>query len=776
MEDRSQGSGRSRAPRPESSNSANTRMTPTSSTNSSSAHLPARLATNTGTRAPSTGGASLLHERLRERKVESARHSRRRSIDLGTSGERGVQSSPVKAPGGREEYRPSTSSVPAGKGMGVKQIEEQVSTLHKQNFDLKLELYHRRQRQETLERQLGVAEKQIDEQAELQEVNEQLLAELEKRDQAVEEAVSIIVTLEDKVERLMKEREGVRAFEAEYESTYFRPSHDGGPPSSPPQFDDTKLRLKTSVPRMPSFLSEQSEGAEALRSLYFPNNMHSESTLPKLAEESRDGSPDRLDSPRLSVLSESSFLSVYGQKQLMLGAPEDEDEEEDLPRMRRTSSSVEKWIDERPVPVVTPPRPTLQGPKSQFLSITDVMESPLQRLEKLKHSLEKTNGSFVSTRPRPERTSSQKERRRSKEVLRRVLADQNSFEHQHALPPTPDTISTGTLREFKTDALLDARKASGTIFNSTSSFPHPRQYQSDMSLRPRSAGETVTSRRDGHGWDTQEEFTETGSVSSTASTYNGGSLQHPKRAMTPELFTFGSGGNGWGRDVMFNNASVLPAHTSRRYESVRRSSMVEHPRSDDTVGPYTGNHNQYNGDDTVGPYTGNHNQYNGDESPQYPSPASKPFPPDRRSSLSATTKLRKTAPPPSNPPTPTAGTPEKDVRKTSRFSNRFFGGGRSDVPVAVQPPPAPQARPKLAARTQSQNVRLDLNGAEEDRATPPPIRRNRTTQAARPSSAGGFGYDGAGDIEQKTEEGDGGIGAKGKKWFGLKRNNSLKKT
>jgi hypothetical protein len=114
MEDRSQGSGRNRPP---SSNSAHTRMTPTSSSNSSSAHLPARTTQNNGTaRGPSTSGASLLQERLRERKVESARQSRRRSIDL-TSTEIGPQSSPTKAPS-----RPGTSAT--GKGMGVKQVEE----------------------------------------------------------------------------------------------------------------------------------------------------------------------------------------------------------------------------------------------------------------------------------------------------------------------------------------------------------------------------------------------------------------------------------------------------------------------------------------------------------------------------------------------------------------------------------------------------------------------------------------------------------------------------
>lgn len=99
--------------RPESSNSAQMRMTPTSSSNSSSAHLPGR-------RAPSaSGGASLLQERLRERKVESARQSRRRSVDL-SDGDRGVQSSPVKG-SGRESV---SNGVAVGKGMGVKQIEE----------------------------------------------------------------------------------------------------------------------------------------------------------------------------------------------------------------------------------------------------------------------------------------------------------------------------------------------------------------------------------------------------------------------------------------------------------------------------------------------------------------------------------------------------------------------------------------------------------------------------------------------------------------------------
>lgn len=599
--------------------------------------------------------------------------------------------------------------------------------MHKQNFDLKLELYHRRQRQETLERQLETAEKQISEQAELQDMNEQLLSELEKRDQAVEEAVGMIVTLEYKVERMMKEREGVRAFEADYESTYFRPSlDDDGPPSSPPQFDDA-LRPKRSVPRMPSFLSEPSEGAEALRSLYLPN---SESSLPKLTEESQDGTPDRMDSPRLSVLSESSFLSVYGEKQLKLSASEDEE----LPRRNR--SSIEKWVEERPISDATPSRPLARNtaiPKSQYLSINDVLESPLQRLEKLKHTLEKANSSLVS---QPERVSSNKERRRSKEKLRLISKDQTSFERQHPLPPTPDTISTGTLRHFKysNDALFQQRKASGTFLNSTSTFPSP----SDLSLRPRSAGETVTSRRDGHGWDTetQEAFTETGSVSSTTSTYNNRGASFQRARTPPDLFTFNGNNDAWGRDMMFNNTSDLP--TRNRYEHVRRSSMVEHPQSDDTIIQYQPS------------------RYTGDSSPVTTiSPnKDKPFPPDRRSSLSATTKLRKAAPSPTpNSPTMTNSpvtSPEKDVKKP-RFSTRFFN---------------PREKPVLG---RSQSYITAIAADEEARATPPPIRRNRP-EITRPSSAAGFGYDGAGEVDIDAEAKSG-----GKKWFGLGRHNSLKR-
>lgn len=70
---------------------------------------------------------SLLQERLRERKVESARAAGMSAGDMGARDRDGVKSSPIKG-STREERRPSSGGVgQSGKGMGVKQIED-VST------------------------------------------------------------------------------------------------------------------------------------------------------------------------------------------------------------------------------------------------------------------------------------------------------------------------------------------------------------------------------------------------------------------------------------------------------------------------------------------------------------------------------------------------------------------------------------------------------------------------------------------------------------------------
>ncbi|CAG8983352.1 hypothetical protein HYALB_00000519 [Hymenoscyphus albidus] len=786
MEDSSQGSHRSRLLRPESSSSNHTRMTPASSSNGSSAHLPTRMNPNSSGRTTPSGGASLLQERLRDRKVEASRSLRRGSVDSHHLRDREVQSSPIT----REDKRPSSGGV---KALGVKSMEEQASTLHKQNFDLKLELYHRRQKQEDLENRLEAAEKRIEQQAETEEINDQLVAEMEKliaeletREQALEEAVTVIVRLEDEVEQLKKERERVQSIEADYQSTYFRLSHKGDYPSSPPEFDDRKTtRSGNSVPRMPSFLSEKSEGTEALRSLYLPTSKRnfSEATLAPGA----DVTPaNGMDSPRLSMLSESSFVSVYGEKSMQLDNGPHRPESPSPPRRHRANrSSVEKWIDERPATVVPARQVSRSGlQKSQYKSINSMMEqldSPLQRLEKLKYTLNKHNSSqSVSQRSlQPPAFSSPRRLRTAKESSRGSLSNQDSFE-QRNLPPTPDTFTSDTLRNLQ--KLQGERSASENPPTREDSFlsgkalfppgyPSRSRYPSDSSSRPRSAGETIRSRRDGHGWEAeaQGDFAETASISSASSMYNGPGTQSRKRVVTPDLFTFGNQDREWGPEATYNTSAHVP-HSSNaaadQYRAARRSSMFEHPQSDDPVLPRSARITDLSSSGTVSP-------------------------PDRHSSLSAATKLKKN--PPNDPPTPTqpsqqpaAASPAKSS-KISQLSGKLFGrGGRSEV------------CPGSPNKAQGFRTPLSEEFGEEARATPPPIRRNRTSMPAsvtlgggeaRPTTAAGFGpgrratdfsaYDGIAengqvvngtpDVESSEGKNSPLSGGMGRKWFGIGR-------
>ncbi|KAF7942099.1 hypothetical protein BELL_0056g00180 [Botrytis elliptica] len=751
MEDGSQGSRRSRisstttrmplyhdsAANCSSSNTRTNMVTSTvssQSTNSSSAHLPL----GSGRTSAQSGGAAFLQERLRERKGRD----RRLSGDFSGSGimAREVQSSPIHRNNGgsgvmreREERRPSSSGVgqPLGKkAMGVKQMEETVSTLHKQNFDLKLELFHRRQRQEILESEAEQLKNQIKQQSEVQEINDALLKELEKRDQAVEEAVGLICELEAKVERLLQEREDVRNYEIQYGNDFYDHNSADEMPSSPPIFDRDTSRTPRAgdttvgIARMPSFLSERSEGVEALRSLYLPSsNSISDIALPKLPEE---GSESGMASPSLSVLSESSFLSIYGEKSPL--AVNGEDYDSPSPKQhRRTSSSVEKWIDERPASTMPMrvPSPSSQtgGQRSRFLSMNYVAASPLQRLEKLRSNLEKQYNSSTSMRLkiRSDKRDSIHERQKFHEDSSQLTTDGNNYEATQKLPPTPDTISTGTLRSHKeSDETLNQRHQVNedevTFLHSTSTFSVPpvtyNPYQSTTSMRPRSAGETVTSRREGHGWDTETLETDdidTFTNYSTDSVAESSKMHPPTRQPrggnhTPEFFSFNTTSRerdtmrAWGGDGIYNdhpatrvptgaNSSSRDANAmAQRYEMLRTVSQAEsHPRSDATV---TTGHSDRRSHSRIEEHRERRARELERSSTPLDEKTPKPPAPDRRSSLAAaTSKLRKHAPSSistshdsnshdSNPKMPLAPVSMSIPNTPSRESSREKEGGK----------------------------------------------------------------------------------------------------
>ncbi|PQE11320.1 serine threonine kinase domain protein [Rutstroemia sp. NJR-2017a BVV2] len=656
-----------------------TRMTPTlssTSSNESSGHLPL----HSGSNNVQSGGASLLQERLRERRGRDMRMSADfgRDFDL----RREIHSSPSRGSKiGRDERRPSSSGVnqPVKKPMGVKQMEETVSKYHKENFDLKLELFHRRERQAALESELEHLKDQIFDQKEMQEMNDQLIAELEKRDEALDEAVGWICNLDMEVDdlkaqirQLMQDRENVRSFDMQYERGCFTQDLEKEMPSSPPTYESSSFprRKENSIARMPSFLSEKSEGVEALRSLYLPSS-HSVSDvgLPRLPEEAR--SSNGMASPSLSVLSESSFISIYGEK-----AQPASTEDFDTPsRHRRTNSSVEKWMDGRPASTLPmhAASPASQGSRSnKFLSMNYVAASPLQRLARMQKNLEKgyqrKPGMRLASDPI---RSTMQDKFQPQESLRRVTVNMSGFESSQKLPPTPDTFSTGTLRTSKdSNDTLDYKRQinddDATFLHSTSSISTSSALQHPYSpSKPRSAGETVTSHRDGHGWETetQDDMTDTfGNNSITSSN----SFEHrthlrPFQSQTqaPEFFSFTTEdrhpcGKPWGGDTLFSSYPTTRLPTG--YPSLK-DTPASQPNSDDTV---TGTSSTYRRPSSRVERSSNLAPLDD---------TARPAAPNRRSSLAAKVKSR-TPTIPASPPVSTSTIEEKEG-ETGREKEKY---------------------------------------------------------------------------------------------------------
>ncbi|SZF01960.1 unnamed protein product [Blumeria hordei] len=515
------------------SRNSSARVTPSSS-NSSTSYLPQNRNTTPGGRQVGTAG-SLLQERLRERDAE-----RRRSIHFGDGGSSG---SPARSLQERNDRRSSLNGVGV-KGMGVKQWEEQTSSLHKQNYNLKLELFHRRDRQSKLESELAAAQKIIEEQAEYQEMNDILMVELERRDQAVDEAINLITSLEEQVELLRKENERLRLGQGSKKVESRVGLANDLRKNYPSSLEDQTLHSR-SIPRMPSFLSDQSGETEALRSLYTKRVGASESTLSKLEEEEEEGNQEEMDSPRLSVLSrlsESSFISVYGDK----NAPNDNFslDRDNTPDENTTSA----WVEENAADNSTK-RLSLQSTQNFQQSSPDLLR-PCRLEGHKKTSSLKSVGLIVNTQ-------------------NHLNSYRNSrgYEDSHALPPTPDTCRT--------------EKLNGDLQKSNELFSQPGRGQAtypsnrthDLPLRPRSACETVLSRHDGYGWNTPTE-TDTGSINSTEDE----SFPHTRlrRIKTPTLFKFSQ--SEWGREVLSDHESAL----SDQFLVRRASELQDNTSEDDT--------------------------------------------------------------------------------------------------------------------------------------------------------------------------------------------------
>lgn len=206
------------------------------------------------------------------------------------------------------------------------------------------------------------------ENGELRDINDKLVKELENKDQAIKEAVTIICNLEEKIVRMglaMRDTKPATASSATIHSTASR--HPSSSPEEPLQPTTSKKRASTrrtkpegpltntptnrhinaATPtppktprRTPSFHPTTRGSASAIRSIYQHENMSSidlsalslprPGSLHSLATTTNTANPfdDGISSPRLSILSESSFVSVYGRPPQHTHEAEEKDAED----------------------------------------------------------------------------------------------------------------------------------------------------------------------------------------------------------------------------------------------------------------------------------------------------------------------------------------------------------------------------------------------------------------------------------------------------------------
>lgn len=203
----------------------------------------------------------------------------------------------------------STAATSTPRALGVREVEERVDRLTKENFDLKMEVVHRREKEAKLAEKmqaltrveednnelLNVVAELKQDNSDLVSINDDLVLALELRDRAVDEAVVKICELEDRANVLQEELEIAleAALQQRVRSTTSN-SHDSrvgrsrfrtstGKQNVHLDTESQKTKVtaessnhddKTSVPELflrPSFLNLQEAATDALRSVYFRN-------------------------------------------------------------------------------------------------------------------------------------------------------------------------------------------------------------------------------------------------------------------------------------------------------------------------------------------------------------------------------------------------------------------------------------------------------------------------------------------------------------------------
>ncbi|KAF3481408.1 uncharacterized protein GIQ15_04167 [Arthroderma uncinatum] len=445
-----------------------------------------------------------------------------------------VESSPLAS---NQTPNPTANTNAHGKWASGKWTRQYVSKLNKLNFDLKLEVFHRAQQVASLEKKLERMQ-ELEEQVQqmdmmdqelqelrgaeednqrLRESNEELRSELDKRDQAVNEAVELICQLEAKLEAFEAKKEDERPSTA-------RPySSDGnaGFATSSPQALTPKNKIILDVPertssrrgmrpsksrsftaqahtptsssrrpcRQPSFLQAEDNNTSVLRNVYMTDADKSRAAFSAFSGRgtvlSDDGTHE-IESPRLSALSECSYLDPPHSPSDAYGPG--------VSKLKiNTNHPAKQVLDEPPSP----------------LELTHNGSKPPASLLRIEQWIHPNN----TEAPRPTKPS---ERHQADALLRTPTNNQfvlpgASFQNKRSpktynfdppalvipqfttarLPPTPDTMST---------SYADLRNKSNTsIIAERSRYDRPTNTRRSLSIdrvlgRRRSADDVATTR------------------------------------------------------------------------------------------------------------------------------------------------------------------------------------------------------------------------------------------------------------------------------------------
>ncbi|KAL4908257.1 hypothetical protein BDW74DRAFT_166049 [Aspergillus multicolor] len=352
---------RSHTPEPNSS----------SMVNPSSALLQDLLKEQRASRGARTGGLEELEDSPR-RTPEWCQTQTQTQTQSQSQSQSQTRTNSQEEPGSEKQQNikmSSHGSVRRPPEMGVRETDQYISKISKQNFDLKLEIFHRVQQLSALEKKLQRMQELEDElermrrledevqelraaeedNQRLRESNEQLRQEIDKRDQAVTEAVELICQLEARVEELAMDKNDPRSSTPHFpydESGVATPRNCATPDipertSSRRGTRQSERRRVSSgsriLQRAPSFLLDESKSTAALRSLYVYADDHPIPVpTPITKSESMNSMTETIEpeSPRLSALSECSELNIHD-----TAISEDEYDEIDIPvRLRETST------------------------------------------------------------------------------------------------------------------------------------------------------------------------------------------------------------------------------------------------------------------------------------------------------------------------------------------------------------------------------------------------------------------------------------------------------